>query len=39
MKINREAIKKIGVLKEGDLLAKLLDNYIKNGKRKNNKTK
>ena len=37
MKINRETIKKIRVLQESDLLVKLLGNYIKNGKQRNNK--
>ena len=37
MKINRETIKKIRVLQESDLLVKLLGNYIKNEKQRNNK--
>lgn len=39
MKITKETIKKINVLQNGDLLVKLLDNYIKNGKRNNTKGK
>lgn len=39
MKINKEAIKKIKVLQDGDLLVKLLGNYTKNGKRKQTKGK
>jgi hypothetical protein len=39
MKINKEAIRKIDILQNGDLLVKLLGNYIKNGKQRKNKTK
>lgn len=39
MKINKEAIKKIKVLQDSDLLVKLLGNYTKNGKQRNNKNK
>lgn len=34
MKLTKQSIKKIKVLQEGDLLVKLLGNFIKNGKRK-----